>query len=127
MRPDCMRSDNGAMKRAGAVFALGATVILAVWLGAAVSAQHSRAGGVRYEWPMGLGTLDEVPKRYPAHDTSDDAARLAALAAAAGVDFATPPARGAFSRRTPVSEYLDKQLTRADGGIDPPPPELAKD
>jgi hypothetical protein len=116
------------MKRAVAVIALGATVLVAIWLGAAVSAQRSRASGVvRYEWPMGLGTLDEVPKRYPAHDTSDDAARLAALAAAAGVDFAAPPARGALSRRTPVSEYLDRQLTRADGGIDPPPPELAKD
>src|SRR5439155_14517560 len=33
----------------------------------------------------------------------------------------------AMSRRTPLSEYLDKQLTRADNGIDPPPPELVKD
>ena len=115
------------MKRAAAVFALGATVLLAVWLGAAVSAQRTRAGGVRYEWPMGLGTLDEVPQHYPPRDTSNDATRLIALAAAAGIDLSAPSGRGAMSRRTPLGEYLDKQLTRADNGIDPPPPELAKD
>ena len=115
------------MKRAAAVLALGATVLIAVWLGAAVSAQRSRAGGVRYEWPMGLGTLDEVPQHYPPRETSNDATRLIALAAAAGIDLAAPSGRGAMSRRTPLSEYLDKQLTRADNGIDPPPPELVKD
>jgi hypothetical protein len=51
------------MKRAAAVFALCATVLVAVWVGAAVSARHTRTSNVRVEWPMGLGTLDEVPQR----------------------------------------------------------------
>jgi hypothetical protein len=115
-----------AMKRAAAVFALAATVIIAVWVGAAVSAQRTRTAPARYEWPMGLGTLDDVPKRYPARETSNDAARLMTLAAAAGVDLSPPTGRAATARRTALSEWLDRQLTRADERVDPPPPELAE-
>jgi hypothetical protein len=113
------------MKRAAAVFALVATVIVAAWLAASVSAQRTRTTGPRYEWPMGLGALDEVPKRYPARDTSNDAARLTALAAAAGVDLSPPPARSREDRQW-LSRYVDVQLTRADLGADPPPPELVQ-
>jgi hypothetical protein len=71
---------------------------------------------------MGLGTLDEVPQHYPPRDTSNDAAQLVALAALAEVDLSPS------SRRRPdwpwLSAYVEKQLTRADNGIDPPPPEL---
>src|SRR5205085_2545668 len=127
MSADCMRSDNRDMKRATAVFALGSTVLVAVWLGAAVSAQRTRTRSIRYEWPMGLGTLDEVPQHYPPRDTSNDATRLISLAAAAGIDLSPPAVRGAPSRRPRLGDYLDKQLTRADEGLDPPPPELVKD
>jgi hypothetical protein len=115
------------MKRAAAVFALCATVLVAVWVGAAVSARHTRTSNIRVEWPMGLGTLDEVPQRYPPRDTSSDAARLTALAAAAGVDLAPASGRVAPIRRRALNEWLDAQLTRADGRLDPPPAELAKE
>ena len=41
------------MKRAVACFALAATVVVAVWLGAAVFAQRTRMSPARYEWPLG--------------------------------------------------------------------------
>jgi hypothetical protein len=113
-----------AMKRAAAVLALVATVIVAAWLTASVSAQRTRTTAPRSEWPMGLGALDEVPKRYPARVASNDAQRLVALAAAAGVDMATPPA-GPRTDRPWLSRWVEAQLTRADLGLDPPPPELA--
>lgn len=121
-----MRSDNGAMKRAAAILALVATVIVAAWLTASVSAQRTRTAGPRYEWPMGLGALDEVPKRYPARDTSNDAARLTALAAAAGVDLSPPRVGPRSTQRPALTTYLDAQLIRADDAVDPPPPELAQ-
>src|SRR5436190_17785603 len=117
------------MKRAAAVFALLAMVLVALWLAAAVSAERTRTAAVRYEWPMGLGTLDEVPARYPAHDTSNDAARLTALAAAAGVDLSPmrvgiPTPRGIVEAfRLSLNRYLETALTRADDGVDPSPAE----
>lgn len=112
------------MKRAAAILALVVTVIVAAWLAASVSAQRTRTAGPRYDWPMGLGALDEVPKRYPARDTSNDAARLTALAAAAGVDLSLPPVRPRTDWQW-LSRYVDAQITRADLGVDQPPPQLA--
>ena len=112
------------MKRAVAFIALAATLALAVWLAAVVSAQHTRETTVARDWPMGLGKLDEVPKRYPPRDTSNDAARLTALAAAVGVDLAVPPALPRVDR-APLNRWVDAQITRADLGLDPPPPEIA--
>jgi hypothetical protein len=115
-----------AMKRAAAFLALLATVIVAAWLAASVSAQRTRTTGTPYEWPMGLGALDEVPKRYPPRDTSNDAARLTALAAAAGIDLSPPHTASRSAQRPGLNTYLDAQLTRADDAVDPPPPELAQ-
>ena len=114
------------MKRAAAVFVLAAMVIAGIWIGAAVSAQRTHTSDVRHEWPLGLGTLDEVPKHYPPRDTSNDAARLIALAALIDVDLSPPSGRAAPARQPELNEDLDKQLTRADGRIDPPPPRLAQ-
>src|SRR5438128_4067017 len=132
MGADCMRSDNRDMKRATAVFALGATMFVAVWLGAAVSARRTRTSGVRYGWPMGLGTLDEVPQHYPPRDTSHGATRLIALATAAGIDLSpplvggTPPRGMATAFRPALNDYLDKQLARTDNVVDPLPAELVQ-
>jgi hypothetical protein len=114
------------MKRHAAAFTLAAMIVVAVWLGAAVFAQHTRNDPKRPQWPLGLGTLDDVPKRYPPRDTSNDAARLTALAAAVGVDLTVPPARPRADRTT-LNRWLDAQLTRADDHVDPPPPELVVD
>ncbi len=127
-----MGSDNGGMKRAAAIFALVATVAVAAWLAAAVSARRTQTTVARYEWPMGLGSIDEVPKRYPPRDTSNDAARLTALAAAMGVDVAPlragiPTPRGnAEAFRPALNQYLDAELSRADDSAGRPPPEIAQ-
>ena len=113
------------MKRAAAVLALAAMLIAGLWIGAAVSAQHTRNRSAQPQWPLGLGTIDAVPQRYPPRLASNDAARLAQLAAAAGVDLSMPPARRRVDRQW-LNSWLDTQLTRADGRVDPPPPELAQ-
>ena len=112
------------MKRAAAVFAIAATAVLALWVSAAVSAQRTRGRSAQSQWPLGLGTLDAVPQRYPPRVASNDAARLTALAAAAGVDLSMPAARPRADRQA-FNRWLDAQLTRADDRVDPPPPELA--
>ena len=74
---------------------------------------------------MGLGSIDEVPKRYPPRLASNDAERLTALAAAAEIDLAMPSARPRAERPW-LNRWVDAQLTRADLGVDAPPPELAQ-
>lgn len=120
-----MRSDNAAMRRAAACFALVATVLIAAWITTAVTAERTRKTAAPREWPMGLGTVDDVPKRYPPRVASNNAERLTQLAAAAGVDLAMPPVRPRVERPW-LSRWLDAQLTRADLGLDAPPPELAR-
>jgi hypothetical protein len=114
------------MKRAAAVLALVAALLAAVWIGTAVTAERRRTTAAKPEWPMGLGTIDDVPKRYPARATSNDAERLTALAAAAGVDLAQPPVVEPRVERPWLNPWVEAQLTRADLGLDPPPAELAQ-
>src|SRR5262249_53173838 len=118
------RSDNADMKafglaqarRAAAAVAIAATAIFALWVGAAVSAQRARdTGRPQPQWPLGLGTIDAVPQRYPPRLGSNDGARLNELAAAMQ-----------RSDRQWLNRWLDAQLTRADDRVDPPPPELAQ-
>jgi hypothetical protein len=104
------------MKRAIAAVAIAATAVCALWLGAAVSAQRTKSGAAaQAQWPLGLGTLDAVPQRYPPRVGSNDAARLNELAAAVQ-----------RADRQWLNRWLDAQLTRADDRVDPPPPELAQ-
>jgi hypothetical protein len=101
------------MKRAIAAVAIAATAVCALWLGAAVSAQRTKSGGAaKVQWPLGLGTIDAVPQRYPPRVGSNDAARLNELAAAVQ-----------RADRQWLNRWLDAQLTRADDRVDPPPTE----
>jgi hypothetical protein len=119
------------MRRFLAIGGVVALVAAIGWTAAVVFAQRGRSVEPRREWPLGLGAIDDVPKRYPAHETSRDAARLIELASAAGVEL-TPPYAAARGATAPVdairpllSRYLDDQLTRVDDRIDAPPPEVA--
>ena len=114
------------MKRAGAALAIAATVVFALWVGAAVSAQRARGGAPQPQWPLGLGTIDTVPQRYPPSLASNDAVRLNALAAAAGVDLTAPAMARPRADRQWLNRWLDAQLARVDDRVDPPPPELAQ-
>ena len=69
------------------------------------------------EWAMGLGTLDSVPKRFPARKTNAAALELERLAKPIGVDFERRRERG----RDEIAEYVRTQLARPDAAIDPPP------
>jgi hypothetical protein len=91
--------------------------------GAHVSSTHASSS----TWPLGLGPLDGVPKRYPVRGLSDAADRLIDLAGEAGIDMNSPPER----RREPepvrqhVADYVRTELERADDHVGPPPPDVA--
>jgi hypothetical protein len=120
-----MRSDNALMKRAAAVVALVVTLLAAVWITTAVTAERTQTTAAKPEWPMGLGTIDDVPKRYSPRVASNDAERLNALATAAGVELVHPPTRPREERPW-LSEWVDAQIARADLALDPPPRELGE-
>src|SRR5688500_5474319 len=73
--------------------ALGVTVVIVLavwglmWLGALMM-RSSAARGPGHAWPLGLGSLSDVPARYPAASMSSAAARLIALTTPLGVDLA---------------------------------------
>jgi hypothetical protein len=73
---------------------------------------------------MSLGSLQSLRGRYPPHDPNAAAARLLQLAAPLGVDFRRHSSRSASQKA--LSAYVGAQVTRADDGVDPPPPELTQ-
>ncbi len=87
------------------------------------------------EWPGNLGTLDEVPHRYPAAEQSAGATRLVQLASGANIDL-KPRVKTDISRRESearrsavrkdISEYIKAQFERSGDAIDAPPPIVAE-
>ncbi len=67
---------------------------------------------VAQDWPMGLGPLESVPRRYPKQMRTAAAAELDRLA------LATVKPSGP----DPAAKYVSAQLERADRTIDPAPP-----
>jgi hypothetical protein len=119
--------DNAHVNRLLAVIAAAALVLAILWSGN-VFARRSRQQIVHHEWPLGLGPLEDVPKRYPPHETSEGAARLTELAEAAGIDLVPGgrPGPAAFDAIRPtVTKYNNTQLERVEEGVDAAPPEIA--
>lgn len=107
-------------------------VVIAGWLGfrAMASVQENRAAEM--QWPSNLGTLDEVPKRFPPTRQSEAATKLVQLAAVAGVEL-RPRADAARAQATAktteirkaLGEYTKAQLERPGDAIEAPPPAVA--
>jgi hypothetical protein len=116
---------------------LGLLLIVVLLVGGAtlLARRHDRA--VLEEWARTLGPLEDVERRHPPVTNSEGAWALEAGAAALGI--AKPPA-GPPARTLPTDEsraaweavakavgaHVGKQVRRADDGIDPPPPDVAK-
>ena len=89
-----------------------AIVILwvAMWVGSLLVRSAVRTGPEN-EWPLGLGTLGDVPQRYPAQGMSPAAARLIALSAPLGIEMAPRDRQGGLANRRTPMEFVRGQLT----------------
>ncbi|HWW61175.1 MAG TPA: hypothetical protein VN181_07400, partial [Thermoanaerobaculia bacterium] len=78
------------------------------------------------EWPIGLGRIADVPHRYPMTGRNAAATKLISLANDLEINFRS----GAREQPLPAirketTDYLQSQLKRSSGPIDPLPPALA--
>jgi hypothetical protein len=105
--------------------------IAAIWIVIAASAHLSAREALSKPWPAGLGSVHNVPRRYPFQPTTPAARRLAELAGAAGVQLGM---RGEEVVTVPMTRELDQQfieyvyaqLQKPDDSVDAPPHEIAK-
>jgi hypothetical protein len=100
-------------------------VVLAAWWGAGLVKQNRVASD---PWPAGLGTLHDVPKRFPARPSTPAAEELVRLAAPLGIDLRVPRPRTAKidPLREPLAAYLKTELERTDATIAPAPEPVAQ-
>ena len=100
-----------------------AAVILLWWAGVFIADAAVRRAS-NEPWPLGLGTLDDVPKRLPPRATSDQADALAEAASSFGITLEgrNPPAP---QLRRALFGYIDPQFAHPNGQIDPPPQAVA--
>lgn len=125
------------MKRALIVVVgvVGVAAVLAIAMFEAMNGAAPRAA--KQQWPAGLGTIDDVPSRYPVHNAPTPAAtKLVDLAMPLGVDIAPRegrrgprdfPERPSYQAiKEPLSIYIERQLSRPNDHVDPPPQAVAQ-
>lgn len=105
--------------------------VITVWL---IGSSRTKEASQR-EWPANLGTLDQVPNRYPPAEQSAGATRLVQIASGANIDL-KPRVKDDISRRESearrsavrkdISEYIKTQFERSGDAIDAPPPIVAE-
>src|SRR5438067_1918019 len=75
-------------------------------------------------WPMGLGPLAGVPRRFPPQTQNPSVDRFIELGGALGIDFKVPP-HGAIRRTNPIhgqiSNYITQEIMRMDDRLDKSP------
>ncbi|HKO57131.1 MAG TPA: hypothetical protein VJ276_14735 [Thermoanaerobaculia bacterium] len=78
-------------------------------------------------WPAGLGTLHDVPRRFPKAAATPAAEELTRLAAPLEIDLRAPRERTpkVDAVREPLTAYLKSQLERTDASIAPAPEPVA--
>ncbi|HEX7152799.1 MAG TPA: hypothetical protein VF618_15020 [Thermoanaerobaculia bacterium] len=95
-------------------------VLLALWLTVTMLSLRAEQEALHAPWPAGLGTLAEVPKRFPPREATPAARQLVPLASDAGVDLA-PAIRKPGARDVELRDYVRAQLQRDDGRVETPP------
>ena len=101
-----------------------------MWFGATAMNQIYSTDAERV-WPMGLGTLDDARKRYPAAPASAAAFALIDATAKVGIDIAPrtdrtrSQVRGNARLRETITTYLMRETRKPSPHIDSPPDELA--
>ncbi|HUP45263.1 MAG TPA: hypothetical protein VM779_07090 [Thermoanaerobaculia bacterium] len=111
---------------------IGVVTVVALWVAvwvASLLVRSSLGSGDRHEWPDDLGSLSEIPARYPPVSMSRAAARLVALAEPLGIDMAprdprTPPeSRPLEFVRGQIGKWLAEQLSNPTPRVEPLPSE----
>lgn len=108
-----------------------------IWLGlvvlgiaAALFFGRSRVetGTANRPWPLGLGALSDVPKRFPLTKDNAAATQLYTLAADADIDVRQRARRAGMREelRDEFIEYVRVQLERSGDTIDAPPADVAR-
>src|SRR5438876_2098280 len=110
--------------RIAVAIALIIAAIFATYEAIEIKARRNDERELQQPWPMGLGSLEALRKRYPPEADNPAAARLIVLAAPLGIDF-HPGVHGKQPIDDAISAFVMTQITRADDDVDPPPPELA--
>ncbi|MCU1229655.1 MAG: hypothetical protein JWO97_2539 [Acidobacteria bacterium] len=108
-------------------------LIVAMWgVGLAVG-RRAVDDAASAPWPLQLGSLRDVPARYPKHNASSAALALGPLEARLGIRlnrFDKRPVTNeerAFSLvKEPLSKWLSAEQASTSDAISPPPAELAK-
>ena len=122
------------MRKALLVVVALVVIVVGGWFAvrAYATTRENRAAAVA--WPARLGSLADVPKRFPDTEQSESATKLIALASAAHVNLA-PRNRSSMPETKPdpmkairkdVGEYVKAQLQRSGDAIDAPPPAVAQ-
>lgn len=99
-------------------------VLLLVWVGGRLAALRSEGR----PWPRNLGSLRDVPRRYPPTGQSPAATELIRLAAAADVNI-TPGLRGAKPDekvRAALADFIRAEIERPGDAIGPSLPLAAQ-
>jgi len=119
-----------------ALLAVAALVVVVVggWVAvrAYATTRENRAAAVA--WPAKLGSLADVPKRFPDTEQSESATKLIEIAKSAHLDLAprvrssTPETKSDPMKaiRKETGEYVKAQLQRSGDAIDAPPPAVAR-
>ena len=127
--PRYARDDTDMKKWLLFLLALVVAVWVLMWFGALAMNRFYSTDAER-AWPMGLGTLDDVRKRYPAAPATASAFSLVDATAKVGIDIAPRADRTRSDVRTNVrlretiSTYLTRQTRKPTPDIDPAPDEL---
>lgn len=96
------------------------TIIVSVWLLYAITLVASPAR----QWPAGLGTVDDVPRRYPDTKRNDTAQSLIALCDRLGFDL-TPKGKRRLPVQDALRDYVTAEAERTDMTFAAPPPVVA--
>lgn len=102
-------------------------VVIGGWLALWAVAEVLERRYAARAWPVGLGSLDEVPKRFPRTTQSAAATQLIQLAknAELEIDPATRAEPPLPAMRKELGEHLRVQLERSGDAIEPLPPAVA--
>lgn len=103
-----------------------AAVSLIVWMAGHALMTPPRMTESTAPWPYALGTLNDLPKRYPAHDASANAQEIVRIAAKLDVDVSQDPRHRTTrpvmqSLRSQFIDYLAGEVKTDDDTIGEPP------
>jgi hypothetical protein len=108
-----------------------ALVVLGIAAALYFGRSRVETGTANRPWPLGLGVVGDVPKRFPVAKDNAAATQLVKLAAEAEVELRHSPRRRGMGHvreelRDAFAEYVRVQLERSGDTIDAPPSDVVR-